>query len=167
MPTMFGMHLLSFPISTLKNIFVKFWRLFLARTLPEQAKLKTESGLLGFTSKTYPHYLVCGSYCFLSIYLINVSVQLWRHFRVRTPQEQALSIQSWKPGSDDSVLHTRLTDNVLGCVSYRFLLVRLKIVLVEFRRLFWEQIPPEQTNLKNRVWMNRFWTRSISTLFGV
>ena len=75
----FGMQFLSFPVSMTKNYFSWFFTTFPGSTTtgagPEQTKLKTGPGCLGFASETYTHFLGCRSYCSPTVRLRNVSVE--------------------------------------------------------------------------------------------
>jgi len=116
----------------LKTVLVEFWRLFRARALLEQLKRKIGPRWLSFTPETYPHSLWCSSYRFQSVQLKHVSAEFWWVFKPVYHN----SWQSWKYGPEDSILHPKHTNTLLGCNSYHFSAVRSKKISVKFWRLF-------------------------------
>jgi len=100
-----------FPSVRLKNVLVEFWRLFRARALPVQSKLKMGSTWLHLAPETYS---VCSA-------VLIVSCQYgWKMFRLNINDfswpRYHLSRESWKPGPYDSILHSKLTHTIWDAI---------------------------------------------------
>ena len=147
-PVLFKVQFLLFLISKSEKCFGQFLMTFLGLGATEssstQAKFKIGARWLCVASQTYPRYLGCSSYHFPPIWPKKVSVNFGRLFQApgttRAGQEQAkLKIRcEWSSFAHEISPHSFL------CSSYRFPLIWLNNLSVEFWRLLRARIPPEQ-----------------------
>ena len=142
-----GCNSYNFSSVRLKNISVKFWQLFQARTPLEQVNLKIGRRWLDFALEIYAHCLIYSSYRFPSIRLSNVLVKFWRLFRARKPPEQV----KLEIGSEWLDFAPKTYPDRLECSYYCFSSIRVITFSVKFRRLYWHQTPPEQA-LSRQSW---------------
>jgi len=135
-PTLFGVQFVSFPISTAEKWFGQIFMTFLGtgttRACSKQAKFIVGPGLPGFAPKTYPHCFGCNSYRLPSVRLKMFGSNFDDFFGPVPHQSmQKLKIRpSWLGFSPETYPHS------LWFSSYRFPLIQLKNVSVEFWRLF-------------------------------
>jgi len=133
-----------FPLVRLKNNLFEFWRLFGPRYHWGGKGWKSGPYDLVLHQK-HTHIIRYAVFIVLrSVRLKNVSVEFWRPFG----PEDHRSSQSWKSSLDDSVLTAEVYPNYLGCISCRFLFVRVETVSDKFLRLFRARARPEHEKLK-------------------
>jgi len=133
--TMFGVHFLSFPLSTTENYFGRILTNIPGTNTngagPELANLKIGHGQIGFVSETYPHCLWCSSYRFSSVRLKKILLNFKRLFRAQKTLEQE-KLKTWHKWLS---FVPETYPQYFGCSFYHLPSVRLRKFSVDFWRL--------------------------------
>jgi len=125
-----------------------------------QPKLKTGPRWLRLPPETYPHFLGCNSHRFPSVWLKNVSVEFWQHFRDRAlPALPKLKTRPHQYGW-----------NIPTLFGVQFLSFPISMAKKCFGRILTTFLRPSTTGatkVENRTKMTTFGTRNIPTHFVV
>jgi len=170
LPTLFGVHFLSFPVSTAENVLVEFWWLLWVWTPPVQAwsKQSWKPGPNDFVLHLKHIHNVWGA-------VLIVSPQYgWELFQSNFddffgPRKQH-SRKSWKPGTNDLVLHSKHTHIVWGVVFNVSRQYSWKMFQSNFDNFFGfghDRNWPGGGKVENWARLTPFCTRNILTMLGV